>query len=634
MTNYSIKNTTLILPLCFLLIYFYEIIQTAWISDDAMITLSTVLNFTHGYGPTFNIDERAQAYTHPIWFLLLSFLAFLNNNVFIVTFSLSIVISLISFWLLIWKVRKNHSLAILICLTLILSKAFIDFSTSGLENPLSHLSILLSYFTCYRALHENKRKLNLYLYFFSLSFLFLTRPDLLLIFTPITLYVLYTYKQHSGSGKTIKFVLLGAAPAIIWILFSIYYYGFPLPNTTYAKLSTGIPLDERITQGIEYLRHNLKSDPITFIFILMGIILGLSTKLISLRLISFGIAIYICYVITIGGDFMEGRFLTAPLFASVIVITNIKLPQKTLNLLLALATVLGLFSIKSTLLTSLDYHNSEIGANGIADERGYYYQIFGLLTAKDDTFEQPEWQTGEKKVSMTCGGLGYASILSGPSTHYIDTCALADPLLSRIPAKYDPHWRAGHYTRQIPTDYKESLIQNENRLKDEKLKEYWNSIRIATRSPLNDFSRIFEIIKLNFIKIDHNTLSSYRYDRIPSSSYIPKIKIEEVGNTINDGAWDQPGTIIFYSHVEIDTTKSLAFNHIDVSVDNNDHYQIYGYFNDDWNLLTDIKPVYSWGMIRHKINLKRKLQGIKSLKIEAISGDGSYSMGHLILKLL
>jgi hypothetical protein len=33
---------------------FLELIRTAWISDDAAITLRCVLNLLHGYGATFN----------------------------------------------------------------------------------------------------------------------------------------------------------------------------------------------------------------------------------------------------------------------------------------------------------------------------------------------------------------------------------------------------------------------------------------------------------------------------------------------------------------------------------------------------------------------------------------------------
>ena len=59
---------TLLLCLIFLAI----LLRTAWLSDDARITLRTVLNVTHGYGLTFNVAERVQTYTHPLWMLMLT----------------------------------------------------------------------------------------------------------------------------------------------------------------------------------------------------------------------------------------------------------------------------------------------------------------------------------------------------------------------------------------------------------------------------------------------------------------------------------------------------------------------------------------------------------------------------------
>ena len=48
------------------------LIRTAWLSDDALITLRSVLNVTHGFGLRFNIDERVQTYTHPRWLAILT----------------------------------------------------------------------------------------------------------------------------------------------------------------------------------------------------------------------------------------------------------------------------------------------------------------------------------------------------------------------------------------------------------------------------------------------------------------------------------------------------------------------------------------------------------------------------------
>ena len=40
--------------------------------DDAHMTFRSVWNFVHGYGLTYNPDERVQAYTHPLWMFAIS----------------------------------------------------------------------------------------------------------------------------------------------------------------------------------------------------------------------------------------------------------------------------------------------------------------------------------------------------------------------------------------------------------------------------------------------------------------------------------------------------------------------------------------------------------------------------------
>jgi len=46
-------------------------INTAWVAEDAFITFRSVDNMLAGYGPVWNIGERVQVYTHPLWYILL-----------------------------------------------------------------------------------------------------------------------------------------------------------------------------------------------------------------------------------------------------------------------------------------------------------------------------------------------------------------------------------------------------------------------------------------------------------------------------------------------------------------------------------------------------------------------------------
>ena len=42
----------------------------AWICDDAFITFRVADNVLNGFGPRWNVDERVQAYSNPLWLLL------------------------------------------------------------------------------------------------------------------------------------------------------------------------------------------------------------------------------------------------------------------------------------------------------------------------------------------------------------------------------------------------------------------------------------------------------------------------------------------------------------------------------------------------------------------------------------
>ena len=46
-------------------------LRSAWVSDDALITFRTLDQFTSGNGLRWNLVERVQTYTHPLWLLVL-----------------------------------------------------------------------------------------------------------------------------------------------------------------------------------------------------------------------------------------------------------------------------------------------------------------------------------------------------------------------------------------------------------------------------------------------------------------------------------------------------------------------------------------------------------------------------------
>jgi len=610
-------------------IFLVMIVRTAWISDDAAITLRTVLNFINGYGPTFNIAERVQAYTHPLWFLLISALTLVVRNVFAATFILSIGVSLAAFWLLTTRVASNPLGALVAGGALLLSKAYLDFATSGLENPLSHLLILAAVLMALRSIELAAFK-NLALFFLSCSLLYLNRPDLLVLVFPLAVLVVLSAIRRDPVCL-LRAVLLGALPVVGWTLFSTYYYGFPFPNTAYAKLGTGIGLGERLLQGGVYVLHNAGIDPLTSVFIVAGIAVGLAGSSVS-SVLACGIVLYLAYVLNIGGDFMEGRFFTAPLLTAAIIVSRCTLVRMHLLVLGAGVLLLGAINAKATLLSDASYAHIPIRDNGIADERAYYFQNFGMINSPRGTFSTPSWELRARKTKVICGGLGYSAIRSGPSVHFIDDCALADPLLARLPARFDPDWRIGHFTRQLPVGYLNSVASNTNLLADPVTHAYYDAIRTITRGPLNDPQRLRQILHFNLGHTPKPDWNMYRYPIQAPEGEAVEVSIGQLGRILDGAAWDAAGNVQFKHMLEIVLPSPVSFQEIDVSLDHNDTYRIDALTPYGWQAVKKIKPVAQAGMVRHRIVLDYDILGARKIRLTALNGDGTYVLGHLVLR--
>ena len=82
-----------------LLIFTLLFLRTAWVGDDVYITLRTVDNFVNGHGPTWNVAERVQSYTHPLWMFLLTAIYLPTRDAYFAALFASFLASFLTFWL-------------------------------------------------------------------------------------------------------------------------------------------------------------------------------------------------------------------------------------------------------------------------------------------------------------------------------------------------------------------------------------------------------------------------------------------------------------------------------------------------------------------------------------------------------
>ena len=128
---------------------------------------------------------------------------------------------------------------------------------------------------------------------------FLCRIDVTVLFAPALVWLAWVrWKAHGIRG--LRPLVLGGLPAVAWLLFSIVYYGFPFPNTYYAKASAGFPPSVQLSQGVAYVLNSLRFDPITLttIGIAVGCAVGGGRRQ---TLIAVAAVLNVVYVVWVGG---------------------------------------------------------------------------------------------------------------------------------------------------------------------------------------------------------------------------------------------------------------------------------------------------------------------------------------------
>jgi arabinofuranosyltransferase len=482
-------------------LFFVVLVRTAWLGDDAYITFRTVDNFVSGYGMRWNVAERVQSFTHPLWFLVFTIPYYFTREAFFTAYAVEIALSMIAYVLLLRRVAATAATAWLVGTALLFSKSFMDYSTSGLENPLSHVLILLFLLTLWRVRDTGEGLARLWLLG---GLLVLNRLDLLLLLAPAMVVASWPFRWK----RWMSAAAVGLLPLIAWEVFAIIYYGFPFPNTAYAKLQTGVPTWTLIGQGLLYVVDAFSSDPVTPLTVLLAVALIVKFGPRRDWPILIGLILYLGYIIRVGGDFMTGRFLSVPLLAVVAVWARVpwRLPRGAMAATIGAIAVLGIFGTTRPPITSgagtfILNPNDGISNSGVADERAFYYRYTGLLrwsrarTLPWNAQVERGLALKESPGVVQEVNVGFMGYYAGPAVTIIDGYGLGDPLLSRLPAQAD--WRIGHYYRPSPPGYLESVRDDRNLIADPDLALLYEQIRTITRGPIWSKRRWRAILALN-----------------------------------------------------------------------------------------------------------------------------------------
>ncbi len=489
------------------------ILRTAWLSDDAFITVRTIANWYAGHGLRWNIDERVQTSTHPLWLLVSAAGYALWRDPYVLCL-LGVITSTAMVVLLLVAAPPRPRRGLWLAMILVMSKSFLSYATSGLENPLTNLLLVAFAALLLEPPPPGRARPSLVTLSLLAGLATFNRMDALVLLAPAL--ALAAWREPSRRAA-LGALLAGFAPFFAWELFSLFYFGSPFPNTAHAKLSTGIPQRLLLEQGLRYLRNLALWDPLT----LAALVLGLGQALWAgdgrRRALALGGLLYLGYVVRIGGDFMAGRFFVAPLVLALALLAHAprvppaeqRWPLRSLSPVLAALPLVGLLSAGPLSHPAWLRGGQRLvyAGYGVADERIFYYPTTGWLIARPSPRDSylPRFgidlrEAGKRVVVEPC--IGQVGYYAGETVHIVDSYGLGDPLLARLPVRDPRRWRVGHFERAVPAGYEATLATGRNLIASPPLHRYYDQLSLILRAPLWSRQRLAAIVRLNLGQLD------------------------------------------------------------------------------------------------------------------------------------
>jgi len=333
----------------------------------------------HGYGPVFNVSERVEAYTNPLWVALLALIAPLfghgpsgRAHIELAAVVLGIALAAAALALACLasgrlSVRRSGFAWPAGALVVLALAPFWDFAGCGLETGL----VLFWLAGCFYLLAGQPRPSARRATAIALAIGAgpLVRPDLALT---AALFLCVLWACEVSARQRAVSAAVAAAPVLAYQVFRMGYFACLLPNTALAK-EAGLA---NWQAGWAYLRDF--AGPYQLGFPSALVLLGAGGALLELwrwgrsadaLLVVAALASALLqglYVVHIGGDFMHARMLLPALFALVLPVATVAGPPSGWALLLIP------WAIAAALWGRCPYAEQSEGEPQIENERAFY----------------------------------------------------------------------------------------------------------------------------------------------------------------------------------------------------------------------------------------------------------------------
>jgi arabinofuranosyltransferase len=477
------------------------VLRAAWVSDAAYLTLRVADNFIHGYGLRWNVVERVQVCAHPLWLLLVMAAYAVTREGYFTALVLDLGLTIVALLVLVRLARSPLTGALAI-VALLFSTAFVDFSTSGLENPLSHALVAAFVLVALRERAGGRAVAALAL---VASFAMLAHPDNAFVVLPAVALAAVRVRSWRGWAA----VAVGLLPLIAWEIFAVVYYGFPLPNAAYARMSAGLPGLAMMQQGVVYLIDSIGRDPVTLVTTIAGVVLGLAADAPGARATALGVVLYLAYVVLIGGDEMSGRLLTTPLVTSACLIAwsiDVRRLGRARVVPMVLVILIGVWSPGNPLVVAPfgDARRAAAGAGRTVDQRrledpaaGLSHLRLGVTMLNTGRASEASALVREGRTAVAADVVGVLGFIGGPRLHIVDTRGATDPLMARLAP--DPRVPPVGAVRPVPDGYLAAIQSGAagTPIRDLRIAACYDHLSLIDEAPIWSWPRFKAILRAN-----------------------------------------------------------------------------------------------------------------------------------------
>jgi arabinofuranosyltransferase len=455
---------------------------------DGYIYLHVVQNILAGHGPVFNQGQRVEAFTSPLWTLILAVSGFLTPfPLEWVAVILGILFTVAGTLLAVFGSRRlvrraspDTFLLPLGAVTFVAVAPVWSLASMGLEDGLTFFWLGCCLVLLVRWGREaDSRMTRPGLVVLGLGPL--VRPELGLDSLVFVVVLLCVDRSTQSWGDRVRQVAWAVTLPVVYQVFRMGYYGVLVANTATAK-EAALP---DVGRGIQYFTDFV--EPYWLFIPALALLVGAyyplaaafrrtdkdARSLWALLALPIAGALNAGYVTIMGGDYVHARLLLPAFFAACAPVAVVPLARQYMAALLvlpwALVCTLSLRTADNSpwVLSPFIYVDghgqvtpspTDWGPKGLDDRwytgSGIYVQFGGLPTQTRRL--DAEAAPGVHSPSIATSWIGQESFELGTNVHFLDLLGLADPLTAHLALSKRGRF-IGH-EKPLPTPWVAALL--------------------------------------------------------------------------------------------------------------------------------------------------------------------------------